>query len=300
MIKVMINGREYVPSGAYIDDFDRVPKQPDSSVSQHKAGEHFNDEWNYAGVRKNKFGDCETFVTPNNDVYPVYGEFTPSKSINNGYRELLIPRKKLKYKVGDKVWWDGNIKSENFKPIVGKLKKQQVTVESANNSYPLPYRIRLSDGFCHCVYEDQLSPLPETEFSVGQLIMLLSPDHKDTGEIHRIIGFDGHLLKIDTNENLLRRHARHLTESEIDKWYTREVGGFMIRAYVSGENVPNPVKLIYGSGEYQYISRCDGSGYQDGSVLKAILTAANIHIMPQSEWEKHGGMKAPKGVDNHV
>ncbi len=70
--------------------------------SEHMAGEHFNEDWDYAGIMKYPEGN-DTYVSAY-DYVPVNlkaGKKFVDKSVNNGLREILVPRKKEPFKVGD-------------------------------------------------------------------------------------------------------------------------------------------------------------------------------------------------------
>ena len=73
------------------------PLEPQSA---HKAGEVFDDEWEYAGKKTNIARIGETIVCDDGTILKIdVGEFEFNSDFNNGYREILRPRKK---KVKDK------------------------------------------------------------------------------------------------------------------------------------------------------------------------------------------------------
>jgi hypothetical protein len=84
------------------------------------------------------------------------------------------------------------------------------------------------------------------------------------------------------------------TIKAIDAYWTAEVGGMKVRAYEEEEC--GNIKIIYGKGKYQQFSRhngdVQGEKYQDGDILRAILTTAGVKIMPYSL--SHGEYKPPK------
>lgn len=76
-------------------------KQSGHSELAHKKGEHFDEDWDYAGVKRvPKHG--EDYVSYCGvHMYAASGNEV-DKSIDKGYREILVPRQK--FIVGDKKW----------------------------------------------------------------------------------------------------------------------------------------------------------------------------------------------------
>ncbi len=74
--------------------------------SQHKEGERFNDEWEYAGEVTNEFDEKSRCVNSWGEIH--IGVLWSNSAINQGYRELL--RKRVdKIEEGDICWAEGNV-----------------------------------------------------------------------------------------------------------------------------------------------------------------------------------------------
>lgn len=67
---------------------------PEERESTHKKGDVFDKDWAYAGEMRVPDPETDTWVRPNGEIVTDIKPYI-AMSINNGYREILIPRKKL-------------------------------------------------------------------------------------------------------------------------------------------------------------------------------------------------------------
>ena len=102
-----------------------APKQSEPK-SVHKAGEPFDDKWEYAGELRVPNGTTDRFVGLLDSTAEIKREYAPTRgiaraAINNGLREILRPHTPAeKYNVGDVVklkGWIGLLPDGKYKVL---------------------------------------------------------------------------------------------------------------------------------------------------------------------------------------